>query len=66
MDKCLRCGKCCQINGKPCKYLGDGFCTIYETRLGADLGEGYVCGMREEKKEDIEGCPYNEGSDEVS
>tara|TARA_R100001244_G_scaffold54060_2_gene46814 strand:+ start:1457 stop:1645 length:189 start_codon:yes stop_codon:yes gene_type:complete len=47
------------MDGIPCKYLGDGFCTIWETRLGADLGNGYVCGMRDDLHKNFPGCPYN-------
>ena len=58
--KCLRCGKCC----KGCEYLIKGLitrCSVYETRLGRKIKRNrFVCVMRNNLKENFEGCPYNE------
>jgi hypothetical protein len=74
-DLCLRCGKCCQfnINGRieKCSYLvelknGRTYCKIYSRRLGRLLktsvkGLYAKCFLREQVKNDFEGCPYNKG-----
>lgn len=67
--KCLRCGKCCVVlNDKGvweyCKYLrwlssGISYCIIYNNRIGANLGHGFICGYRDDLHYNIPDCPYN-------
>lgn len=67
---CNRCGKCCVLfDGEKwvdCKFLirqedGNTMCSVYETRLGRDIGFGYVCTMVEMTSFDYPECPYNTG-----
>lgn len=65
--KCMACFKCCvQIwNGelRDCMYLKreglKGICTVYDTRLGRDLGNGYTCQMRDSIPVNYPDCHYN-------
>ena len=59
MDKCLRCGKCCVPNNEVCRFLLNNLCTIYNKRIGTDIGNGYVCDLRSKTKYDFPECPYN-------
>ena len=68
--RCKRCGKCCIIEGTPCRYLsyfrnGTTYCKIWNRRIGAFTGiyfegEKVYCKQRQENIRIIEGCPYNE------
>ena len=66
-DICNRCARCCvgRHHGKEfsnCKFLGeDKLCTIYENRLGRDLGNGFRCIERKYCGNDYPDCPYNFG-----
>jgi hypothetical protein len=43
----------------PCKFLKSNLCTIYETRLGRDLGGGHRCVLRSEVNVNYPDCLYN-------
>ena len=60
MDLCKRCSKCCITLYGMCKFLKGKLCSVYDTRLGRDLGDGvHKCGPREGVKMNYPGCPYN-------
>lgn len=67
--ECLCCAKCCVILADRrekvkewvlCKWNKNKLCSVYDTRLGRDLGDGvHKCGLREGVKMNYPGCPYN-------
>ena len=64
--KCKKCGLCCIIEidtrqWRYCKYLDTktNLCTVYNDRIGKDLGYGYTCVRRKDLHFNIPGCPYN-------
>ena len=75
MTTCKMCGNCCVIPGtnKDCKHLirlksGRTLCRVFKTRIGRVIGEMKVndkvfpvkCLMREDVKQNYDGCPFNE------
>jgi len=60
---CRSCQRCCWIRSSLgfglCKYIKDGKCSIYETRIGTEIETGQYCGYRKDSKYDYLGCPYN-------
>lgn len=68
--KCNRCGRCCVVYNKhtkkwdSCRYLifyfdGKTRCAIYRYRIGAVVGEGQMCILREDLLFSIPNCPFN-------
>lgn len=53
-----------------CRYLvrlpdGKTECSVYETRLGRDLGNGFVCTMVELTTKNYPDCPFNKVGQEL-
>ncbi len=61
---CTRCGKCCMLTKNiPCQYQifssdGKAACTIYKTRLNANLGHDRVCAELKDVYYLPLDCPY--------
>lgn len=68
-DLCHGCGACCTYKDidnkwKSCRYLGiNNKCTVYETRIGRHVGNGFYCGYISKSDYDYPGCSLNKGRD---